>query len=550
MRVAISPRNKQFTMAGINVGILCIQVVMLYIIYRTLNNQTTPNLSSQSAETPPIEPKSHAASVKSKAKVLPNPPALPQSESEGKGTQRRETLTSMFVLRAEETDDIFVFWGERRLGNLSKVDSGCVKERPCWAHFVNQNYPWQKGEAFIHWRKTTDPSKPHNLSLTLRYMDNCFFTGPNGKGCTNGLTMNIPPFERVLNSFDNGGSFKTTPCRGKSKSSKCSSWETLHRRGKCRKPESAREILENFPSRGKGMDTCSRYIASLTTIPDRIKGVRAVLERLLHQSVISMFTAIVVNVPKYSEREGKEYIIPETLTTLPEKVVINRMEVDYGPTSKLIGGLQWLKSQGFSENTCIVVLDDDHSYHPNLFQYLRDWHLKLPDDVVASQGWTQAYPLSQYGNQAGYAAEATRSTRPIPVQVVQGNFGYMTQSRFYNETIWTRLESAPPGAWIHDDNWISGFSASAGAKRWVVPQEYDMAPDSILIPTSKGLSIAGISYDKGPRIKEDKKRAKAGFDFWTDAGRQILVMFKDYFENFNDKISEYKREADDRSHRC
>jgi len=74
-----------------------------------------------------------------------------------------------------------------------------------------------------------------------------------------------------------------------------------------------------------------RIIATMTTIPSRIDGIRPVIEAVLAQTV--PIEHIELNIPYTCIRTGESYAVPEWLESM-HRVQIFRTE-DYGPITKV-----------------------------------------------------------------------------------------------------------------------------------------------------------------------------------------------------------------------
>lgn len=107
-----------------------------------------------------------------------------------------------------------------------------------------------------------------------------------------------------------------------------------------------------------------RIVISLTSIPPRLPGLRLTLSTLLNQTLKP--DAIYLNLPKISKRfAGKG--APELPQFIEEiSVVVNQMNIDYGPATKLIGALD-VESD---PETLIVTADDDMGYPSNFVEDL------------------------------------------------------------------------------------------------------------------------------------------------------------------------------------
>lgn len=69
---------------------------------------------------------------------------------------------------------------------------------------------------------------------------------------------------------------------------------------------------------------------------------------------------IILNIPYVFARTREEYTIP---THVSQYVCVNQIEIDYGPGTKIIPTIHFLKDKGYESNdTRIIYLDDDIQY--------------------------------------------------------------------------------------------------------------------------------------------------------------------------------------------
>lgn len=101
---------------------------------------------------------------------------------------------------------------------------------------------------------------------------------------------------------------------------------------------------------------------SLTTIPSRIKGIGKTIDSLINQSVKP--TRIFLNIPvKYNLRFNnavKDSDIPKFDDSIVEVV---RCSHDYGPGTKLMGNVDFLKRE---TDAIVILVDDDFGYDKEL----------------------------------------------------------------------------------------------------------------------------------------------------------------------------------------
>jgi hypothetical protein len=109
---------------------------------------------------------------------------------------------------------------------------------------------------------------------------------------------------------------------------------------------------------------------SLTTVPLRMEQTNEFkknLESLLTQKTDKEYK-VLLNIPYKYRNSNKEYYISEELQNffnLNNNLIVNRLEKDYGPVTKIIGALNFIKNM---EDT-IIVCDDDHFYHEEMLEY-------------------------------------------------------------------------------------------------------------------------------------------------------------------------------------
>ena len=104
-------------------------------------------------------------------------------------------------------------------------------------------------------------------------------------------------------------------------------------------------------------------VVSLTTSPKRIMQCWPCLQSLLEQTLKPEL--IVFNLPHKYGRTGEKYVIP---IQVRRSVHVNRCDRDWGPATKIVPTISFLRKRGFSENTRIIYLDDDMLYPSNMFE--------------------------------------------------------------------------------------------------------------------------------------------------------------------------------------
>lgn len=127
------------------------------------------------------------------------------------------------------------------------------------------------------------------------------------------------------------------------------------------------------------MNNYNNYIISLTTIPSRVNYIENTIKSLFEQTLKP--TKIILNIPKkYNFRFDSsidENIVKEISKKYDNLLLINYIDKDYGPGTKLLG---LLKSNLIKEyinntnNTYIILVDDDILYKPYMIEYFHKYN--------------------------------------------------------------------------------------------------------------------------------------------------------------------------------
>ena len=100
-----------------------------------------------------------------------------------------------------------------------------------------------------------------------------------------------------------------------------------------------------------------KFHISMTTSPSRLTKLHYTLRTLSHMTFIE---SIIITLPRLF-KNTQAYIIPKQLQKEFPKIQFLSASLDVGPSLKLVGAVQWLKSQGAGEDY-ILYLDDDGAY--------------------------------------------------------------------------------------------------------------------------------------------------------------------------------------------
>lgn len=130
-----------------------------------------------------------------------------------------------------------------------------------------------------------------------------------------------------------------------------------------------------------------KYVISLTTIPSRFDNLHLTIDSLIYQTILA--DKIIVNIPKiYNFRMNNSVISEQQINEFLNKyskfnVVINFLNKDYGPGTKLLGFLNNQEDCYDLLNTFVVLVDDDIIYKPYFIENFNNFVIKNKNDVFS-----------------------------------------------------------------------------------------------------------------------------------------------------------------------
>lgn len=238
----------------------------------------------------------------------------------------------------------------------------------------------------------------------------------------------------------------------------------------------------------------SKVVISLTTIPERLSdksegGLLAVLESLLTQHYKGKYK-VHLNIPHtYKIKPNKtQYVIPDSIYKLKSKFsnfFIKRC-TDYGPPTKIIPTLKNINSP----DTIIIVVDDDHIYHPEMInEHIKYMH-RFPFSAIAWDG------LNVIGEKIGDIRDRFCSLidRPAEVSIVQHYKSVSYRRVWFEEDFFTDFV----GKTRSDDILVSAYMAFKGINK-IVPPTTISINDKLALPVNIGewrhyLELNGSSF--------------------------------------------------------
>ena len=112
----------------------------------------------------------------------------------------------------------------------------------------------------------------------------------------------------------------------------------------------------------------------MTTIPERLIN-PWFYDNLKNTLNLNGNYKVILNIPYKFKKTGEEYVIPNNIKNFKKnKLIINRLDKDYGPITKLFGALL---NNNIPDNSPLLICDDDIHYKKdfvtNLYrEYIKD----------------------------------------------------------------------------------------------------------------------------------------------------------------------------------
>ena len=183
-------------------------------------------------------------------------------------------------------------------------------------------------------------------------------------------------------------------------------------------------------------------VVSFTTSPIRIHKCLPMVRSICEQTVKPVL--IILNIPHVFARTSETYNIPDDIANL---VTINRCDYDYGPGTKLIPTIDYLRKNNYPEDTRILYCDDDIFYQSTMLETLS----KLsPMEVWTGSGF----------NFINLAIIGERQHNNI-CTIAEGYMGVFVSLNMFKEDFMNYIQSCSqyPDITLSDDIMLSNYYA-------------------------------------------------------------------------------------------
>lgn len=161
-------------------------------------------------------------------------------------------------------------------------------------------------------------------------------------------------------------------------------------------------------------------VTSCTTSPLRIFKMKETLNSLEKQTVSP--TYIILNLPYVYARTNEQYVIPDYIQN-NTNIVINRLEIDYGPATKLVGSILNIPKD---EDTWIVVHDDDQLYFQNTIETYIKYINKIDNKKVA-------FTISGFSFSPDFTKIVRKSNDLSIIQLCEGFMSYCVHRSIFED---------------------------------------------------------------------------------------------------------------------
>lgn len=218
-------------------------------------------------------------------------------------------------------------------------------------------------------------------------------------------------------------------------------------------PSSFQEPIKIFKCGGysepqKDINVPFNIITSCTTSPSRINKMNDTIYTLQKQTVKP--SKLLLNLPYKFSRTNESYIIPDNFKN-NKNITINRLEMDYGPATKLVGAVLKIPKD---EDTWIVVHDDDQLYFQKLVENYIDYITKVNNKKIG-------FTVSGFNFKTDYTGTISDDFDLSRVQVCEGFMSYCVHRSVFEDDFipYMNFVLKNKDCYLSDDLIISNYIA-------------------------------------------------------------------------------------------
>ena len=179
------------------------------------------------------------------------------------------------------------------------------------------------------------------------------------------------------------------------------------------------------------MENQPRVILTLTTLPDRIKNMKPILERLTTLSYPNY--EIHLNVPFVYLKNNEEYQIPDFISEFDTNILKVFRTDDYGPITKILPTIKRIEDP----ETIIITVDDDLNYMDGFIEYHLEKRKEYPNAAIGFAG---------IGAIGGNCHFCTTVEKDVRVKMLEGYKTVSYKRKFFQSD----YEEFTKGSWNDD----------------------------------------------------------------------------------------------------
>jgi len=199
-----------------------------------------------------------------------------------------------------------------------------------------------------------------------------------------------------------------------------------------------------------------KYVISMTSVPSRFKDTLPQVISMINENLQG--TQIILSLPK-TYRKGWEWDIKDIEHL--SGVTINILDEDYGPATKLLGGIKYVKENKLNIDG-IITLDDDilfDNINEVVFDLL-ELATERKDEIITSTGLLVCNPPFRISNGIKIAVNEYSHS-------VAGYMGVFYPSKFWDSSLpFTVIGDLSEGFYSEDDAYFGAVAHIAGIKIW------------------------------------------------------------------------------------
>ena len=212
----------------------------------------------------------------------------------------------------------------------------------------------------------------------------------------------------------------------------------------------------------------SSILVSLTSIPPRFMHLEHTIKSIFAQTKPADY--IIINIPKVYSRFPNNYILSYFMTNTPN-IILNMVDVDYGPATKLLGLQSSPIYKDLSADSIIICIDDDRVYNPNMIETFMSYINE--HEVLTVAGWDiSTISKNALSHEPTLLPRGIEFTQAGYIDILGGCCSFaLTKNKSPLDDPDIYLLSPDDPKYYVDDVWISGFLTKNNIPIYMIPND-------------------------------------------------------------------------------